>query len=251
MTKLYSDFATLYHRVYPSFIDYEEQHRFYAGLLQKYGCHSVLEVGCGTGQLARRMLAEGWDYQGMDLSEEMLGIAREEAPRGRFFQGDMRDFRLPKKVEALIIPARSVSYLLENKDVEAAFSAFRNNLAEGGKLIFDFIDAHTHFLNMDAGTPILHAAHDGQTTWERKSIYHKNLQTGWTWDWHSAYFEVRPDGSKIEIARDEATLRAFLPGEMDLFLALAGFKVLERIEIGSYAFKTFVFVATRIGATRI
>lgn len=246
MTKLYSDFATLYHRVYPSFIDYDEQHRFYTGLLQKYGCRSVLEVGCGSGHLAGRMLAEGWDYQGMDLSNEMLDIACQQAPNGRFFQGDMRDFISPKKVDAIIIPARSVSYLLENKDVEAAFAAFYANLSGDGKLIFDFIDAHTHFLNMDAGTPIFHAAHDGQTTWERKSIYYKNLQTGWTWDWHSAYFEVLPDGSKIEIARDEATLRAFLPSEMELFLALAGFKVLERIEVGSYAFKTFVFVATRM-----
>ena len=45
MTKLYTDFATLYHRTYPSFIDYDEQYRFYSDLLQKYGCRSVLEVG--------------------------------------------------------------------------------------------------------------------------------------------------------------------------------------------------------------
>lgn len=57
MNKLHSDFATLCHRVYPSFINYDEQHRFYIDLLQKYGCDSVLEIGCGSGHLARRMLA--------------------------------------------------------------------------------------------------------------------------------------------------------------------------------------------------
>lgn len=243
MTKLYAEFATLYHRVYPSFIDYDEQYQFYTGLLGRFGCQRVLEVGCGTGQLARRMLAEGWDYQGMDFSEEMLAIARVLAPQGRFFQGDMRRFHLPERVESVIIPARSLSYLVENADVTAAFSAFSQNLEKGGKLIFDFIDAETHFQNMVDGKVITHTARDGQTNWERQSIYHKNLRSGWTWDWHSVYFELHPDGARIEVARDVATLRAFLSAEVDLFLSLTGFRVLERIEVGSYAFKTFVFVA--------
>ena len=105
MTKLYSDFATLYHRVYPSFIDYDEQHQFYTGLLRQYKCSKVLESGCGTGQLAKRMLAEGWDYRGMDLSEAMLDIARQEVPNGQFFQGDMRGFQSPEKADAIIVPA--------------------------------------------------------------------------------------------------------------------------------------------------
>jgi SAM-dependent methyltransferase len=245
MTKLYSDFATLYHRVYPSFIDYDEQHQFYTGLLRQNNCSKVLELGCGTGQLAKRMLAEGWDYRGVDLSEAMLDIARIEAPGGQFFQGDMCNFQSPKKVDAIIIPARSMSYLIDNKDVISALQSFKSNLVEGGKLIFDVIDAHTHFLNMREGEPIFHQAQDQHTRWERKSVYYKNLQGGWTWDWHSSYVELLPDGSKKEIAHDEATLRAFLPTEMALFLTLSGFKILQQIEVGSYAFKTFVFVAEK------
>lgn len=243
MTKLYSDFATLYHQIYPSFIDYEEQHRFYTGLLKKYGCHRILEMGCGSGHLARRMSAEDWDYVGMDLSPEMLEIARREVAAACFIQGDMRNFELPKKVDAIIIPARSVSYLIENKDVIAAFQCFQKNLVPGGKLIFDVIDAKTHLLQMNPENVIVHTAQSEKTTWERQSIYHQNLQTGWTWDWHSSYYEVQADGSKRLIAEDQATLRAFLSEEIVLFLQLAGFKPIETLEQGSYAFKTFVFVA--------
>jgi len=32
---------------------------------------------------------------------------------------------------------------------------------------------------------------------------------------------------------------------MALFLTLSGFKILQQIEVGSYAFKTFVFVAEK------
>ena len=243
MTKLYSDFATLYHQIYPSFIDYEEQYRFYTGLLKKYGCQSVLEMGCGTGHLARRMLAENWDYLGMDLSPEMLEIARNEVAKDCFTVGDMRNFQLKQKVDAIIIPARSVSYLIENKAVMDTFQCFQKNLVLNGKLIFDVIDAKTHLLPMNPENIIIHTAQRDQKTWERQSIYRRNLQTGWTWDWHSTYYEVQADGSKLPIAEDQATLRAFLSEEIVLFLQLTGFKPIEILEQGSYAFKNFVFVA--------
>jgi predicted TPR repeat methyltransferase len=241
-TRLYSDYAALYHRVYPSFIDYEEQYRFFSDLLRKYDCKKVLEAGCGTGRLARRLCEAGWTYRGMDLSEAMLEIARREAPSGLFFPGDMRDFIREEKMDALIVPGRSMSYLLENRDVFAALSAFANNLAPGGKLIFDVIDAAVHFLQMDENETLWHHADDGTTRWARESRYQKNLATGWTWDWHSVYYEVLKDDQKVEIARDAATLRAFLLEEMELFLRLAGFRVVERMIQGSYAFQTLVFV---------
>lgn len=242
MTRLYSDFASLYHHVYPSFIDYDAQFEFYNGMLDKYDCSSVLEIGCGSGRLARRMCAAGRDYQGMDVSADMLQIARTEAPGARFFQGDMRAFTLAEKVDAIIIPARSLSYLLENNDLLAAFSTFYKQLVPGGKLIFDVIDAASLFINMKEDQIIRHIATDGQRHWERESRYEKNLATGWTWNWHSVYYEKKDTGEKTEVARDSATLRAFLAEEVELFLRLSGFRVTEKMTEGSYAFQTFVFV---------
>lgn len=36
----------------------------------------VLDLGCGTGRLAKVLLPDGFEYVGVDLSEEMLGVAR-------------------------------------------------------------------------------------------------------------------------------------------------------------------------------
>ena len=38
--------------------------------------HSVLELGCGTGSLARLMTERGADVTGIDISEPMLAVAR-------------------------------------------------------------------------------------------------------------------------------------------------------------------------------
>jgi hypothetical protein len=50
MTQLYTTYAALYHKMYQSFINYDEEYRFYKGLLDEKGFKNILEVGCGTGR---------------------------------------------------------------------------------------------------------------------------------------------------------------------------------------------------------
>jgi ubiquinone/menaquinone biosynthesis C-methylase UbiE len=45
----------------------------------------TLDVGCGTGFLTRHLRG---DVVGLDASERMLELAREQAPNARFVQGD-------------------------------------------------------------------------------------------------------------------------------------------------------------------
>ena len=60
MTQLYTTYADLYHKMYQSFIDYDEEYQFYKELLDKHGVKNILEIGCGTGQLAKRFLRDGY-----------------------------------------------------------------------------------------------------------------------------------------------------------------------------------------------
>src|SRR5437016_502278 len=52
---------------------------------------SLLDVGCGTGAHLPRF-AEQFDVAGIDLSEEMLAIARERCPNVPLTRADMRTF---------------------------------------------------------------------------------------------------------------------------------------------------------------
>ena len=55
---------------------------------------SLLDLGCGTGRLADAFAARGFDYLGIDLSEEMLAVAkRHERERVRFVQGNLLNLR--------------------------------------------------------------------------------------------------------------------------------------------------------------
>ena len=74
----YTSFA----QVYDLFMDnvpYEEWCEYLKEQLSSYGIEDglILDLGCGTGKMTRRMADFGYDMIGVDNSMEMLEIARE------------------------------------------------------------------------------------------------------------------------------------------------------------------------------
>src|SRR3712207_3593292 len=52
----------------------------------------ILDLCCGTGQLAAMLLEKGYQVTGMDGSRALLDYACANAPGAEFVQGDARDF---------------------------------------------------------------------------------------------------------------------------------------------------------------
>ena len=56
----------------------------------------VVDLGCGSGILARALTDSGYEVLGVDLSAALLDIARERVPEARFVQGSLHDAELPR-----------------------------------------------------------------------------------------------------------------------------------------------------------
>ena len=244
MVNLYNSLAAVYEAMYKTFINYEEEFSLYQQLLIKYNCKSVVEIGCGTGNLASMFIADGFDYTGMDISENMLAIAKKNNPECVFLQSNMQNFMLPQPVASAIITGRTISYLLTNKEVSDSIAAINKNLAANGIVCFDFIDANK-FIPQIKKESILHKAVDGDKKFERESFWSVNLSHSWTFDWRSFFYEELNDGRLIKIGEDNSTIRAFTKDEIILFLQLGGFVIKEIIPRITYAFDTFVVVAEK------
>jgi len=52
---------------------------------------SVLDVGCGSGKVARLLNDGGHTVTGIDISRKMLNLARENAPQSKFYRIDIRE----------------------------------------------------------------------------------------------------------------------------------------------------------------
>ena len=244
MSNLYGNLSEVYQAMYQTFMDYDAEYAFYSHILTKYARQNVLEVGCGTGNLAGRFLQDGFGYCGLDNSEDMLRIAKRNH-NAAFLQGDMRHFTLTNHIDAAIITGRTLSYLITNQDVSDAFSAIRNNLTDGGLICFDFIDANRFIPAINTDKTIVHRANFGTRQFSRDSFWRVNLAQSWLFDWKSVYYELDDTQNWLKIGEDNSTIRAFTKNEIELFLTLTGFKIREIIDRPSYAFDTFVMIATK------
>jgi SAM-dependent methyltransferase len=206
----------------------------------------VVEIGCGTGNLANRFIEQGFYYTGLDISAEMLAIAKRNNPACNFLQTSMQDFMLPRQLDAAIITGRTISYLLTNKEVMDCLSAIHKNLKAPGIVCFDFIDANA-FIPLIKNDAVLHKAVIGHKKCVRESFWKINLNQSWAFDWHSIFYEETKDGSLHKIGEDNSTIRAFTKDEIILFLQLAGFEIKEILARKVYAFDTYVVVAEANG----
>ena len=118
-------------------IPYEDWAKFIG---QNLKGRSVLELGCGTGSITEKLCAY-YDITALDFSEDMLDIAREKLMKkgrmARFIKGDMRDFKVHKPFENVIIVCDGINYLTSLSDVKKTFLNVFDNLLPGGRFIFD------------------------------------------------------------------------------------------------------------------
>ncbi|WP_216828991.1 class I SAM-dependent DNA methyltransferase [Alkalihalobacterium elongatum] len=138
----YEQFAYLYDQLMKD-APYDAWLTFTKQKLQMYApeANEILDVGCGTGELLIRLAKEGFLVTGVDLSSDMLVVANKklEAAKltARLFEQDMRDLEGLGEYDAVLTYCDSLNYLTNPRDVQAAFSAFYQNLKDNGLLIFD------------------------------------------------------------------------------------------------------------------
>ena len=107
----------------------------------------VLDLACGTGKLTLLLRNLGYDMTGIDISEEMLSIAREECRKKEISDvlwlcQDMSDFELYGTVDACVCCLDSINYLTRLSDVKRCFELIYNYLVPDGIFIFDVNTPH-------------------------------------------------------------------------------------------------------------
>jgi SAM-dependent methyltransferase len=100
----------------------------------------VVDVGCGAGVAAQRLVRAGYDVLGLDTSREMLALAREVAPAATFRHGSFVDSELPPDCVAVTAIAEVLNYDV-SADAEEHLADFfaraHAALRPGGLLVLD------------------------------------------------------------------------------------------------------------------
>ncbi|MDH2428945.1 class I SAM-dependent methyltransferase [Sphaerisporangium sp. TRM90804] len=98
---------------------------------------SLLDVCCGTGRNLRSF-ADGFEHvEGVDLSGDMLEVARKRLPDVPLHQGDMKDFSLDRRFDAVTCLFSSIGYLEDPGQLNAALRCFGRHLNPGGVIVVE------------------------------------------------------------------------------------------------------------------
>lgn len=127
--------------------DYRGETEFVERIIRSYvpEPRHALELGCGTGVHGIMLAERGYDVVGVDISDDMLGVAAQRlagqpaeiATRIRFVRGDVRHARVDGRFDAVLALFHVLSYQLTNDDLRAVFSVAKAHLAPDGVFVFD------------------------------------------------------------------------------------------------------------------
>ncbi len=100
---------------------------------------AILDMGCGTGQLACAFAARGHRVTGADPAPAMLAVARARpgGDRVRWIQTDAAGLSGPARFDLIVLTGHVFQLLLGDDDVRAALAALSGHLAPGGRLAFE------------------------------------------------------------------------------------------------------------------
>jgi ubiquinone/menaquinone biosynthesis C-methylase UbiE len=181
----------------------------------------VLDLACGTGRISVPLAEQGFDVAGIDISNRVLGVAREAAPDLDFRQGDIRE--LPWEdgsFDAVINMWTAFGYFDSQAEDERALAEVARVLRPGGVFILDTVNQaalirgfqHQGWSELADGTLML-----------EKRVH--DLATGRS----QAFWTFLKDGGKRELAFDH---RVYTVAEYGELLDRAGFH--ERQVFGSH-----------------
>ncbi len=98
--------------------------------------NQLLDVACGTGRHLS-YLVDTFSITGVDLSNDQLVAARKRLPDVAFIQGDMQNFELDRKFDAVTCLFSSIGYVYPYKNMERAVMNMAHHLKPGGVLIIE------------------------------------------------------------------------------------------------------------------
>ena len=150
----------------------------------------VLDLGCGTGGITALLADRGYDMIGLDISPEMLNLARErnQGKNTLLLCQDMCEFELYGTVQAIYSSFDCLNYITSNKDLAEVFVLARNYLETGGLFIFD-INTEYRYNNIYNEKSYVYEFDDLLAVW--RSVYDKEAGEC---EFEIDIFSEEPDG---------------------------------------------------------
>ena len=195
----------------------------------------ILELGSGTGRHARLLAEKGYTVEGVDSSAGMVENALELRnnqtlelqDRLNFHEGNVCNFQLGRKVDAVVSLFHVVSYQNTNSEVFAMFKNARSHLDKGGLFLFDVW--YGPAVLTDRPAVRIKRVQDDLLDVKRlcEPILDVNLCTV---EVQYTYLVSEKPGSTVNEYQETHVMRYFFRPELEQFLEASGFRLKTDLE---------------------
>ncbi len=179
-------------------------------VLEHCGRGRALDVGCGTGTLARRLSAAGYEMVGVDPSEGMLRVLRESGGGVEAVHGSGTALPFPDDSFDVVLSVATMHHIAEAATVRQTLFEMVRVAKPGGRiLVWDHNPRNPYWRRLMARVP--------QDTGEERLIPEAELLDG-----------LRAAGSHVLCCRQLGLVPDFVPPSL-LRAAAAGERAVERL----------------------
>ena len=191
---------------------------------------SVLDLGCGTGQLAAA-LADGRSVTGVDPAPAMLDVARRRAGGQTvdWVEADARTVRLGRSFDLVILTGHAFQVFLTPEDRKAVLRTIGAHLAPGGRFIFDTRNpAVEEWLDWTPELSRRTLAHSRLGTVKAWNDFQRDPDTGVVTYW--THYELPESGQVLSAEFEDSVSDQGKPGRVTGRRRAGGRKVARQLE---------------------
>lgn len=227
---MYGNFAEFYDSLTDD-VDYKKRTAYLLRLFKKYSKKPtlLLDVACGTGGFSNHFAKEGIEVIGVDMSEEMLAVAREKS----FDLGcdvlylcqKAEELDLYGTVDGAVCCLDSLNHITDYRNFCKALKKVSLFLEAGCLFIFDLNTEYKHRSVLGDNVFVIENE-DVYCVWANK-FKEKNLKVDITLD-----FFVN-EGDKYYRLSEQFSERAYTMDEVKSALQKAGFEIVEIFDDGT------------------
>ena len=136
----YSILAKYYDKFTQNDCDYESWSQYLYRVASRHNARELVDLACGTGKMTVYLTDFGFKLIGVDISCEMLSVARTKC-KANFVQQDIKKLALAHKVDMAVCVNDGINYLNPNELVPF-FERVSASLKDGAPFVFDISSAH-------------------------------------------------------------------------------------------------------------
>ncbi|MBM7097136.1 class I SAM-dependent methyltransferase [Bacillus sp. H-16] len=194
---------------------------------------AILDVACGTATFTLKMASEGYKMTGVDLSEEMLSVAKQKADAAEenitFIKQNMQKLTGFHEMDAVTVFCDGMNYLMDEEEIRSAFLSIHEVLKEDGILLFD---VHSSYKMESAFDHQVYAENDDDASyiWFASPGEYENSVI------HDLTFFIKKHDGSYDRVDESHTQRTFDSSVYASLLDECGFDIVEiSSEFGSKA----------------